>query len=639
LPEHGRDVRAGRPARLLLAASLAGALLPAARAQDYADELAARALSLGLAEDAQWLALGHYERHLLGGRVSHAAGGKFFLAPDGSRDPAAELAADLRGFFAPADLGKDHPQCRFPARYAWLKGRLAFDPARLPEQPCTTFHNWLKTLDASGATLVFADAYLNNPGSMYGHTFLRLRRGTEKPGEALLDYTINFAGNPDTDNGFLYAVKGVLGAFPGQYSALPYYLKTQEYTNLESRDLWEYDLALDQRQTDRLLQHAWELGSAYFPYYFFDENCSYQLLTLLDAAEPSLRLARDFPAWVIPGDTVRAVLRRPGLVSAARYRPSFVTQMLAKRARLSSGELRLATGLGREGGAGGLGALEGLPKERQALILDSADDYLRYRVGFTSEQSTWTLRSERALLIARGRLGLGPLPAEVPRPRPLEDGHNPPRLDLGYGSGGHGPFEELGWRPALQDLPASDVGYPRDSQLEFFDARLRFGDRDRRAYVEKLDLINVMSLSPLDPWVVKPSWKVSTGVDQARELGCEGPSCMYYDLDGGGGLAAQTRLLGREVYYLLGEADAGAGPVFRQGWKAGAGVTAGLLLQPASFWRVMTEGTYIGYVDGPARERLRLTSSLRLSRDAELRVVLDRWVPDREAGAYFNLYY
>jgi hypothetical protein len=634
LSRQGRDVRRGRPALLF---SLLLAAAPAA-AGDYAAELAARARALGLARERAWLTLGHYTRSGSGWE-SHASGDKFFLAPDGKRDPQAELEADLRGFLRPPEAGaRAHPQCRFPARYAWLKEKLAFDPARLPKQACPAFAAWRDAMDAKGVTLVFANAYLNNPGSMYGHTFLRLPRKDAGGGEdSLNDYTINFAATPDTENGVLYALRGIVGSFPGEYSVMPYYLKIQEYTNLESRDLWEYDLNLTQAQADRLLEHAWEMGSTYFPYYFFDENCSYQLLTLLDAALPDARLGESFWATVIPADTVRAILARPGLVAGARYRPSYVTQMLARRARLSPTERSLATRLGRAKPA--LGELAALPVERQALVLDSAADYLRYRVGFSSEQSTRTLQGERALLVARGRLGVPSPPLNVDPPPRLEEGHDTARVSAGFGAARSGPFEEIGWRGALHDLTAPDAGYIPYSQLEMMDLRLRVDDRSRKPYIERLALVDIASLVPWDPWVPQISWRASTGVDQAKEYGCAGPSCMYYDGNVGGGIAYSTSFLGRELYYALAEGNFGVGPILDRTWRLGAGASAGVILDPLSFWRVQCEATYIGYGWGPARERLRLANAFRLSRDLELRVTLDRRVPEREAGFALNVYF
>ena len=68
----------------------------------------------------------------------------------------------------------------------------------------------------------------------------------------------------------------------------------------EHRDLWEYRLTLTPAELDRLVRHLWELLPTYYDYYFFDENCSYHLLALLEVARPGLRLTDRFHAWTIP---------------------------------------------------------------------------------------------------------------------------------------------------------------------------------------------------------------------------------------------------------------------------------------------------------------------------------------------------
>ncbi|MBI2387927.1 MAG: DUF4105 domain-containing protein [Elusimicrobia bacterium] len=603
----------------------------------YREELSARARGLSLSGERKWLKLLHYRPKGKGWR-SEADGGSFFLAPDGRTDPGAELEADLAAFFEPAPAEGQHPQCRFPARYHWLKGKLAFDPAKLPERACPDFEAWRGAIDASAVSVVFASAFLNNPASMYGHTFLRLhRRGG---GDALLDYTINFAATPDTSNALVYTLKGLNGSFKGEYSLLPFYMKTQEYGSLEMRDLWDYRLNLTPAQIDDLIRHGWEMGSTHFNYYFFTKNCSYQLLTLLEAADETLDVGSGFFWSVIPADTVRVLRERPGFVDPPQYRPSFVSEIKARRARAGAAELALATRLGREVTAEGLQSVTAFPKASQALILESANDYLRYRKGYYLEQSAETVDAVHALQRARGRLGLPPAPAPLERPVPLESGHDTARLGLGGGASSRGSFEELAWRPSLHDLSSVDEGYIPDSQLEMGALRLRFDNDAREAYIERLDVAAIVSMSPWDPWVRKPSWKLSTGVDQAKELGCSGASCMYYDLNAGGGLSAQSRLWRRELYYALAETDFGFGPVLAQDWRAGAGGTAGVIVDLTSRWRMLGEATYIEYAQrSAARQRMRLTSSVRLTRDTEIRLVLDRRTPHEEAGAMFFLFF
>lgn len=620
--------------KILLALGLLASARAAPAPRDgYRDELLARARELRLAERPKWLRLLHFK-----GRRSEADGAAFFLSPRGRRDPAAELEADLSAFFEPPPAQGQPAQCRFPARYRWLKAQLAFDAARLPERPCPDFEAWRDAIDADAVTLVFASAFLNNPASMYGHTFLRLhRRGGADP---LLDYSINFEATPDTSNALMYTLKGLNGSFKGEYSLQPFYMKTSEYSSLEMRDLWDYPLNLSPVQIEELVRHGWEMGSTHFNYYFFSKNCSYQLLTLLEAAVDDLDVSSSFIWAVKPADTVRLLLAKPGLVGTPVFRPSFVSEIKARRARLDAQETSAATALGRGVSPRKLEALASYPKERQALILESANDYLRYRSGFYLAQSSATLDGIHALLRARGRLGLPPAEYAVPRPEPLEAGHASARAGAGFGSSRRSSFEELELMPALHDLVSSDDGYIPDSQLEMLAGRLRYDNQARELYVERFDLANIVSLSPLDPWVRTPSWKLSAGVDQAKELGCSGASCMYFDVGAGGGYALGTRAWRRELLFALAEADFGFGPVLPQDWRAGAGGSAGVLLELTGWWRLLGKASYIDYAQRSSpRQRLRVESSFKLAKDAELRVTADRRVPDEEVGGMLYLYF
>ena len=79
-------------------------------------------------------------------------------------------------------------------------------------------------------------------------------------GADLLDYTVNYAATADADSGLFFAVKGLVGAYPGQFATIPYYLKIQEYHNIENRDLWEFPLNLKPEEIDRLLEKVSRLG-------------------------------------------------------------------------------------------------------------------------------------------------------------------------------------------------------------------------------------------------------------------------------------------------------------------------------------------------------------------------------------------
>jgi hypothetical protein len=648
------------PAALALASSLAVALVAAPRAAS-ADSLPLaaplptlttllqRARSTRLAESRDWQVLLHYRRTSFGGWRSEADGlGFFFAGETGKTDPAAELAATLAAFFQPAVADPTnpltmHPQCRFPARYAWLKHELAIEnpgeggaPAasRLVDQPCPLLDTWRTGISAEAVTLAYATAFLNSPASMYGHTFLRVSRATGE-GNPLLDYVVNFAADVDTKNGLVYAARGLTGGFPGHFFVVPYYVKVQEYSNMESRDLWEYELAFSREQVQRMVLHAWETRTTYFDYYFIDENCSYQLLTLLEVADPSLHLVERFSGRVVPADTVRVVLDQPGLVRRLTARPSLVGTMTERKARLDRREVRAAEAWVTSPVDAPAPDVAALPPARQAQVIDAAYDYLRYREG-AKEPTESFKKHERRLLLARGRLGVPPQDITV---RSVVDaperGHGTLRLGVGGGvTDLHGTFETLSIRGALHDFLEASSGYPEDAQLEMGHVRVRFDNESRRLRLDRADAIEILSLVPLDRWVRSVSWKAWFGADNARELGCEragsdraGWRCLYVGGTVGGGTAVRFGPRQRLLAFTMAETDAGAGPAFAAGhnFRVGAGGEAGLMGQAGPVWRFQLGARYIYYLLGETRPAFttRIAQAFSIGRGLALRVAVD----------------
>ena len=336
----------------------------------YLPELLTAARNKSLSEDRSWLRLGHWRKRFFGGWESEADGPGLFLSAQGKRDPAAELEATLTGFFAHgdgapegaklADPSLEHPQCRFPARFAWLAAALQIDLGRLPPRSCPRFEAFWRRVSAKSVSLVFSSYYLNNPASAFGHTFLRLGKDEVASGGErldLIDQAVDFAAATDTSNAILYAFEGLFGFFRGEFSARPYFYKVREYADYESRDLWEYELALDQRQLGMLVAHLWELGQTWFDYYYVTENCSYHILGALEGADSNLELLSQLGPATLPADSVKALFANPGLVRAVRFRPSGRTQLGARTAGLTGGDLDAVQRLAEGGDSAALGAM------------------------------------------------------------------------------------------------------------------------------------------------------------------------------------------------------------------------------------------------------------------------------------------
>ncbi|HLG20336.1 MAG TPA: DUF4105 domain-containing protein [Bdellovibrionota bacterium] len=552
----------------------------------YLSDLQARAREKKLADSRYWQLLLRYMPRLLGGVKSEADDPTFFLASDGKTDPRAELDATLTAFFFPEETNpeRQHPQCRFRGRYGWLKKELDFDPARLREYPCPRFEEWRSNIDAHGLSLLFSSYYVNNPASMFGHTLVRFDRVEESDSPDLLAYATNYAGATGDDNGIFFAVKGLIGSYHGEFSVYPYYFKVQEYANFESRDIWEYKLNIPSERAGPVIEHLWEIGHSYFDYYFFDENCSYHLLGLIEVADPKLRLRDHWGVFVAPSDTVKRIQSQAGLVRSITYRPSLLSQLKQRRAGLNSSEDKKLRGLVHRELSLDDPELSSLAPERKALVADAAIDYLFYK------NRTRRTPFQRKLLQERSHLPDNPPVESEPLSTPPHEGHDTKRVGASFGVNKDDTFEEFRFRGAFHDLLARDEGYPADSEIEALRLAFRYYNKERAFRVEDAALINIFSIYPSDLLIVKPSWNVSFGLETLRNDDCG--RCNDAFLRGGAGLATDRHLMKREVYYIFANANFEASPWSEVDFRLGPQATAGILVDVFEWWKLHLRGSF-----------------------------------------------
>jgi hypothetical protein len=553
----------------------------------YVERLVLEAERKRLAEQPMWWRLLHYRRGLFG-VTSEVDGGHFFNATDGRTNPDAELAATLRGFFTtgPGDADIQHPFCRFPARLAWLNAELHFDFQVLPRQACPRYEEFKARVDPESLSLIFSSYFLNNPASAFGHTLLRLnkrRASDDEERQALLDHGINFGANVDTGNALLYAFQGLAGLFAGEFTNVPYYFKVREYNDFESRDLWEFELALTPREVAMAVAHIWELGSAIFRYFYLSENCSYQMLGILEVASPRVELVSKLGWPVLPADTLRAVADNPGLVRSIVYRPSTRVQFRRRLVALDPSEAALVFQLGADPATP---LPEVLGAARTMAVLDTALDLVDFRHSKELlDPSSAASRLKQRLLSRRAALGIPSPPLVIPTPElenPLR-GHERARLDLGEGYATRaGFYHALDLRLALHDFSDPSAGYPETLSISFLPLRFRYYIERRRLELREASLIAITSLVPMDVFDRSLSWHAHLGAVRIRDRGCN--ECLAGVAEAGGGVAAELFDDGVVAFMNLNTALYGLGPI--EGGLAGlplrlgVGPKAGLRLRP-----------------------------------------------------------
>ena len=543
-----------------------------------------------IARDPVWLALLHQARRKISGDARKSFDeAHFFFDPEGATQPRLELIA-TRDAFLDADAERARrARCRFPARYQFLIERGVLPDA--PRGICPELDTWRARIGEVEMTLVFPDAFLGNPASMFGHTLLRfdpVEREGSNPSESLLSWTLDYTANAGGDGGMTYLIRGLSGSYRGKFGMAPYYEKTKLYSDWQDRDIWEYPLSMPSVPRERVLLHVWELQGLVLPYYFFTQNCSEKLLEVLEVGWPNMGRGGGFPPTVSPIDTLRAMAQAsPDAVGVPSLRPS-----PASRLQDALGELDRPAANAVEALAAGRmlpddAALEVYPDAVRARILSLAYDLLRhaYLAGTVSDEDSRT--RARALLRARSRI-------PVPAPRgielvhldrvPPDQGHGTARAVLGGGIQDRDYFIEFRVLPAYHTLIDAPGGFAEGGEIKAFEAAVRYYPKLNRVRFHEFILLDITSASPWRRPFRPLAWHAEVGLrtrmmSKDRGSGLETTSIFRAQGGIGAAVAPAPRLHLYSFAEIVFEAapgiegNAAAGPLARAGlsWSTKAG--------------------------------------------------------------------
>lgn len=609
---------------------------------EYLRELIQQATTKKLHQQRYWKLLLHYRQNLFGGWTSEIDAPGFFLSKKGKTHPEAELHATLTHFFSTKLVGrsKQVAQCAFIARFQWLQHHLHFDETRMPFQKCERFEHWLKELNPASITLIFPSAFMDNPASMFGHTFLRIDQKGQTDQTKILGYTINYAAEVPPDAGLEFALLGIFGGYQGYFSTIPYYIKVQEYRDIENRDIWEYRLNFSPEQMHRMLMHTWEMGNAYLDYFFFKENCAYHILSLLEVADPQFHLTDQFHFWTIPADTIRLLFQREGFIRDISYRPAGSTHLKRKRAAVQHSEMPWLHQLIEDPSSASSDHFRKLPQTRQIFLLDLASDFLRYKSRTERNNEAKYKSLNQATLVNRSKITVPSAPFPI-KPFTLspENGHATTRMGIGFGWRNNELFEHVGLRAVYHDLLDPDPGYPLDSQIELGNLSFRHYHQRNHFRIEQFTLANVLSLAPIDSWFRSPSWKVKMEMNTVKTQTCDLCTNGHFNIGAGGAL--KTHVFQREVLFLFGEFDANVSRAYEENHRVGGGVSAGILATITDRWKWRISAGYLGYLLGDQSDDISIEVGQRwtFGKNFAFRTTLTHHDQDNEVLGVFHGYF
>ncbi|WP_180003202.1 MULTISPECIES: DUF4105 domain-containing protein [unclassified Acinetobacter] len=504
---------------------------------------------------------------------SEVAFSGYFLAENGRQNAQAELEADVAALFQTAEPNQVF-RCRFPARSQWLMQELFIRSEQLPVVSCPEFDEWFGKIKPYKATLIYATDFMGNPSSMFGHTLLRLDPKDQKELN-LVSFAINYAATVAGEDNWSYAWKGLTGQYPGEYSLMPYYRKVKEYGDFESRDLWEYELALTEQETSYLVKHIWEMQNVSFPYYFASDNCAYRLLGLMDLVRPTLNLTEKFKVASIPVETIKAI-NDEQLIQAAVYRPALETQLLSQAQQHGYRLAREAHKLAEIEPAMMSTALAQFNEAEQAKILEMAYDHLYLLLIGRKVSAEETQPKLRQILALRSQSSQPKQRTEPTQPSldPV-NGHHARNFSATVGEVQGEKYIELGHRQAYHDLIDPQGGFRIGTQLMFWDGSIQY--RDDQFKLNHFDFLSVNSYNPITPFKTPLSWgfnfgwqQVSVDAGQFSETKQHGVATLK--AQSGYSWANQERT---HLCYVQSQMQVQGGKSLDQGWRVGLGPTLG----------------------------------------------------------------
>ncbi len=480
------------------------------------------------------------------------------------------------------------------------------------------FEAWIAKLKPTSVSIVYAAQFGGNPGSYMGHLFLKIRSQKRGPARSqtidLIDQTFGFVALiPEGTPALVYAYKGLFGGFPGGFIANDFYQLTFEYQSIESRDLWEYEVALTPPELRRLLEVLWErMHHAPFPYRFFDENCAAMLGDMLWQVKPAIRQGPGRTMFTTPHDVVHW-LAQNGLIASTKAWPSERAAYLGRLARVDP-----EVGSAVEADFQAKRVAPGMDYRYYDALVARFD----YEEAKTKKQPTPEF--EQAREAALGLLAKAPLPT-VPQPEILPETTDPVAAHpmtlalLAVGRKAESRFADWEIRPAGHDLLDPAAGFSDDMGLAFIAGRLRYDADAQLLRLRYLDLMRMKNLTPFTWLDQAPAWSFRLG---AYDWGAAPFARGYVGASGGIGLSTSLfgvakawLLTGATGRFGLSERRGDVGPNVEMGWLAHVGARLRLLATSETYLPYDTKGRR-----EPVEQVLSLGMALTVAKVTDLRL-------------------
>ena len=479
-----------------------------------------------------WLKLIHYKSTSKSHFKSEIISPSFFLSKTGQTSPREELLVNIFALLDLDSITKDfnlHPQCKFPSRYVWIASQLEPLKLNFPKTHCTEYDRWKKDAQIRSISLIYASGFFDNPASYYGHLLLKLNSTTRHG--SLLDTSINFGAEvPENENVLSYIFKGIFGGYDSRFSYNFYYKNKNIYSQIEMRDMWEYELNFTEKELELITSHIWELFQHDFQYFFIKQNCAYRIGELVE-----LPLKKDLfnktKPWILPIDVIKSVVNYENLLNNISYIPSKRTTFEKKYLNSNQNEQRFIRVFINSKKSPTMED-ENFNDSSKSRILDTLFDYYAstYIGDFNNPEYT---RKRQVLLATQLELPFQEIKTyKDPQIEPPHLGHSPSLVQVSvFRNNEINEGLYLRIRPTYYDYLSRDSGRRPYSSLSMLDFTLAYANQ--KLAFHSMDIIKIANLDITKTDInslAHHSWNLRLGLEP-QSLNCK--TCTVSFIEGG----------------------------------------------------------------------------------------------------------
>lgn len=522
----------------------------------------------------------------------------FYISGKDNLTPLNELKATITAMQKPEGTDKNsHAQCKFRARYYWLSKQEFWKKLNVPSISCPEYQEWSKEDEVTSVSIVLASGYLSNPASFFGHMLLKFNSKNASKKTALLDTSINYGAIiPPNENGLVYITKGLFGGYDAGFTSGTYYTEAHNYTNLDLRDVWEYQLNLTLDEVRFLQARSWELLKNKFTYFYLTKNCGYRIAELLELVLDHPLVNKNKP-WIIPVEIFRNIseYKHEGvpLVKEVKHHLSKQSIFYNKLAQLNRQETYWLKKIIENISYIETQAYKILSVEAKIRIADALLDYyelviIKDKDNTSHKESKRRMLQEMLILSSTASISSWDKP-KVPAPHLSQ---KPSLIRFGglYSDDkGAGTLIEM--RPTYFDMLTPSIGIIPNAILEGLNIDFEVFEGGN-ARLSKLDIFNIASLGLPNSGLGDETpfaWNINFGWDRP-DLTCN--NCLTESLEGGLGKAFKpSENIAMYGYFQLRLQEDVAGYS-----NLANGLKTGILWEVSPLWKMQLTHEYKDYV-------------------------------------------